>query len=160
MAMAAPATRDSWQNKPMPEARVRLAYERRFTAEEHGRLAMGIVPRNSDDKWFVFLEGGWLYLHRSWTGACMYAVRLGAADGGSEVAEAWANRAPEQYTRTDDDYDARLLRFLVDRLLLGQDAPFPVPEAIAGEDRAALYRHHVVGQERTNEDDRGNSPLN
>ena len=90
----------------------------------------------------------------------MYAVRLGAADGGSEVAEAWANRAPEQYTRTDDDYDARLLRFLVDRLLLGQDAPFPVPEAIAGEDRAALYRHHVVGQERTNEDDRGNSPLN
>jgi hypothetical protein len=157
--MAAPATRASWQNKAMPETRVRLAYERRFTAEEHARLALGLVPHNSDDKWFIFLEGDWLYLHRSWTGACMYAVRLEPADGGSAVVEAWANRAPDQYTRTDDEYDARLLRFLVDRLLLGQDAPFPVPEAIAG-DRAALYRHHVVGQERTNDDDGSDSPLN
>src|SRR5450759_5210923 len=99
---ASPATRDSWQNKPMPEARARLAYERRFTAQEHRRVALGIVPRNTDDKWLIFLDGDWLTLHRSWTGVCIYAVRLARVEEGSEVVEAWANRAPEEYTRTDE----------------------------------------------------------
>ena len=112
--MAAPATRDSWQNKPMPEARAKLAYERRFTPEEHQRVALGIVPRNMEDKWFIFLDDDWLGLHRSYTGVCIYAVRLQRTAAGSEVVEAWANRAPTEYTRTDDEYDARLLRFLVD----------------------------------------------
>ncbi len=107
----------------------------------------------------IGFDDGWLTLHRSYTGACIYAVRLAQVEGGSEVVEAWANRAPEQYTRTDDDYDARLLRFLVDRLLLGQDAPFPVPEVISQGDRTAAYRHHVVGHERTNDEDGGSSPL-
>jgi hypothetical protein len=143
----------------MPEACARLGYERRFTAEEQRRLALGIVPRNMEDKWFIFFEDGWLYLHRSWTGACIYRVRLAPVDEGCEVAEAWVNRAPEEYTRRDDDYDVRLLRFLVDRLLLGLDAPFPVPEAVAGGDKAALYRHHVVGHERTNDEDQGDENL-
>jgi hypothetical protein len=127
----------------MPEACARLGYERRFTAEEQRRLALGIVPRNMEDKWFIFFEDGWLYLHRSWTGACIYRVRLAPVDEGCEVAEAWV----------------RLLRFLVDRLLLGLDAPFPVPEAVAGGDKAALYRHHVVGHERTNDEDQGDENL-
>ena len=148
------ATRESWQNKPMPEARAALRYERRFTPEERRRLALGIVPRNMEDKWFIFLEDDWLCLHRSWTGACMYAVKLAATpDGGADVTEAWVNRAPDQYTRTDDDYDVKLLAFLVERLLLGHDAPFPVPPAVATPERSALYRHHVVGHERTNDDD-------
>ena len=155
MSSAPVATRKSWQNKPMPDPKARLAYERRFTPDERRRLALGIVPRNMEDKWFIFFEDGWLHFHRSWTGACIYSVRVTDSDAGSEVAEAWVNRAPEQYTRTDDDYDARLLAFLVERLLLGRDAPFPVPAAVAGSDRAALYRHHVVGHERTNDEDEG-----
>jgi len=28
-----------------------------------------------EDKWFIFLEDDWLYLHRSWTGTCVYKVQ-------------------------------------------------------------------------------------
>ena len=140
----------------MPDARAPLAFARRFTPEEGRRIALGIVPRNMEDKWFIYFEDGWLHFHRSWTGVCIYTVRLADADGASEIAEAWVNRAPDQYTRTDDDYDAQLLGFLVDRLLLGKDAPFPVPHAVHGSERAAVYRHHVVGHERTNDEEEKN----
>jgi hypothetical protein len=146
------ATRASWQLRPPPEARAALPYERRFTREEHERIVMGLIPAQMEDKWFIFHEDGWLYLHRSWTGACIYGVRLAADGEGSVVAEAWASRATGEYTRTDADYDARLLSFLIDRLLLGKTVPFPLPEAIDGGERASLYRHHVVGNGRANDE--------
>lgn len=118
-----------WQNLNMPEARVRLQVERSYTAEEYARLARGFVPKVMEDKWFIFLEADWLYLHRSWSGFCVYQVRLESRDGRYVVAEAWANRDAEQYSETDAAYDARLLLFLIDRLLLGYDAEYPAHTA-------------------------------
>jgi hypothetical protein len=138
----------------MPEARERIPYERRFDASEHRRLLLGLVPEQMEDKWFVFHEDGWLYLHRSWTGRCIYAVRLRPEGDGSAVEETWVNRAPEQYARTDVGYDVQLLAFLVDRLLLGRkDASFPMPETVEGGDKQSLYRHHVVGHARSNDEE-------
>jgi len=150
---ASAATRASWQIKPPPATRVALAYTRSFTAAEHARLLLGLVPAQMEDKWFIYFEDAWLHLHRSWTGACIYGVRLEPEGEGSRVAEAWASRSTEEYTRTDAAYDARLLSFLVDRLLLRLDVAFPVPDAIEGGDRASLYRHHVVGHARARDED-------
>lgn len=130
-----------------------LPYERRFSAAEHARLAQGLVPAQMEDKWFIYLENGLLRLHRSWTGACIYGVRLEMDGEQSVVKEAWVSRATSEYTRTDDAYDARLLSFLVERLLLGREVPFPVPDAIEGGDRASLYRHHVVGHARSSDEE-------
>jgi len=144
-----PATSASWRIKPLPEQRAPLPYERRFSAAEHARLAQGLVPAQMEDKWFIYLEDGLLRFHRSATGTCIYGVRLETEGDGSVVKEAWVSRAPGEYTRTDDAYDARLLSFLVERLLLGaREVPFPVPDAIVGGDKASLYRHHVVGHAR------------
>jgi hypothetical protein len=147
-----PATSASWRIKPLPEQRAPLPYERRFSAAEHARLVQGLVPVQMEDKWFIYLQDGLLRFHRSATGTCIYGVRLAiepATEGGSAVTEAWVSRAPGEYTRTDDAYDARLLSFLVERLLLGaREVPFPVPDAIVGGDKASLYRHHVVGHAR------------
>ena len=147
------ATRASCQVRAPPAARAPLPYERRFTKEQHARIVRGLVPARMEDKWFIFFEDGWLYLHRSWTGACIYVVRLAEDDDGSVVKEAWVSRAPEEYRRTDDGYDERLLSFLVDRLLLGRSVPFPLPEAILGDEQVALYRHQVVGDSRANDED-------
>jgi hypothetical protein len=146
----APATRASWQIRPLPATRAPLRYERSFTPDEHARVVLGLVPRLVDDKWFIYFEQDWLYLHRASTGVCIYGVRLGPAPekGASVVEEAWVNRTREEYTRTDDEYDARLLSFLVDRLLLGRDVPFPVPDVIAETNRTESYRQHVVGPDR------------
>ena len=42
-----------------------------------------------------------------------------------EVAEAWVNRDKEQYTCVDDEYDAGLVSWLIDVLLLKRPAPWP-----------------------------------
>jgi O-acetyl-ADP-ribose deacetylase (regulator of RNase III) len=147
--LPAPATRASWKTQPLPDARARVPYRRDFDAEEHRRVAAGIVPEAMEDKWFIFLEDDWLFFHRSWTGVCVYAVRLRRVEAGSTVEEAWANRDPTQYSKADDTYDAEMLGFLVDRLLLGRTPPFP----IAAENRSdSVLRHRIVGSARANDE--------
>jgi len=144
-------TRASWKNSPLPTARTRLQLERSFTSEEHRRLTMGLLPQEMEDKWFIFFEDGWLYLHRSWTGICIYAVHLRVEGDGSTIEEAWVNREPSEYKSTDDAYDTRLLGFLIDRLLLGRNVPFPALTDTPKE-RASLLRHNIVGHARANDE--------
>ena len=141
------ATRESWDTKPMPETRARISYERSFDAAEHARVARGLVPVEMEDKWFVFYEAPWLWLHRSWTGIAIYGVRLRAEGEGSVVEEAIVNRDPAQYRETDDAHDAAVLSFLVEALLLGRAVPFPLRAGTPAE-KADLLRHHVVGNAR------------
>jgi hypothetical protein len=141
------ATRDSWQSKPMPASKTRLELALSFSPEEYERLCWGLIPQQMEDKWFVYLEDDGLYFHRSWTGIYIYQVRLEASGDGYRVAETWANRDPEQHKNTDDDYDVRLLHYLINRLLLGKDAPFPACGHIP-QDLKDVYQHHVVGYSR------------
>ena len=46
---------------------------------------------------------------------------------GVRVVESWANRNPEQYRWKSAEYDRRLVLYLIDRILLKQDVPFPTP---------------------------------
>ena len=150
--MKSPATRASWKTEPMPAARARLPYARAFDASEHERLLRGIVPAQMEDKWFVFYEAPWLWFHRSWTGVAIYGVQLRVGEGGSEVEAAWANRAPEQYRETDDAHDAAILSYLVERILLGREAPFPIRPSVDPA-KATLLLHHVVGNARSNDEE-------
>lgn len=146
------ATRASWQTKPMPEARARVPYVRTFGPAEYVRLRRGLVPKQMEDKWFIFQESAWLYLHRSWTGTCVYMVKLREEGGGAVVDEAWVNRAPDEYRETDTEHDAKMLAFLVDRLLLGLPAKFPLRESVDATKASALA-HHVVGHGRSNDEE-------
>jgi hypothetical protein len=153
------ATRDAWKTQPLPEGRARIAYERAFTAEEHARVIRGLVPLAMEDKWFVFHESPWLFFHRSWTGVCIYALKLRTGGGGddgesavSAVDETWVNRAPEEYRETDDAHDVAILSYLVEQLLLGRSVPFPVRRPLDAT-KAALLVHHVVGRARPNDTD-------
>jgi hypothetical protein len=148
------ATRESWKHKPLPEARAALAYARTFDRAEQARLQRGLVPDQMEDKWFIFYEGPWLFFHRSWTGTCIYTVKLREEGDGFAVDEAWANRAPEEYRETDDAYDAKVLAFLVDRLLLGRDLKFPLREHVDPAKASAII-HNVVGYGRSNDEGSG-----
>lgn len=88
---------DSWQRLPMPELKAKLPYERAFSRDEFERISLGLKPETMEGKWFIFLDGEWLSFHRSWTGICVYQVRLEQTANGHRVAEAWVNRDPEQY---------------------------------------------------------------
>jgi hypothetical protein len=154
MELPKSATRGAWKTRPLPTARAALSYSRTFDRVEHDRLERGLVPDQMEDKWFIFLEEPWLFFHRSWTGTCIYALRLRADGDGFAVEEAWVNRAPEEYRETDDAYDTKVLAFLVDRLLLGLDVPFPLREHVDPA-KASMFIHSVVGNGRSNDEGSG-----
>ena len=46
----------------------------------------------------------------------------------------------------DDEYDAAMLGYLVDSLLLEKRVPFPVPEGLPEAALNGFYQHHIVGR--------------
>src|SRR5262249_61512865 len=65
------ATRSDWKTQPMPAENERIALERDYSIEEFDRLRAGLVPQEMEDRWFIYFEDPWLFLHRSWTGFCI-----------------------------------------------------------------------------------------
>lgn len=105
----------------MPESVARVPFEDSYSSEEYATIARGLVPREIEDKWFIYEDRGAVYFHRSWTGACIFRVRFEAADDRHRVVEVLVSRDREQYTSDDERYEARLLHSLIDHLLLRPD---------------------------------------
>ena len=108
------ATRADWKTTPLPTARETLVLDRVYTAVEFDRIKLGRVPREMEDKWFVFYEEPWLHFHRSWTGFGVYQVRFESVEGISRVAEAFVSRDQEQYRSTNAKSDALFLAVMLD----------------------------------------------
>lgn len=89
------AKRSDWDSTPMGEARTAIAFEDTFSFDGFARLREGVIPREMEDKWFVFYEEPWLYLHRSWTGICVYQIRFETLPDGARVVEAISAVDPE-----------------------------------------------------------------
>ena len=147
------ATRDSRKALPMPESKARLQIDRTYSPEEYENIKFGFIPRVMEDKWFIYIDEDWMHLHRSWTGFCIYQVRLERIDDEYMIAEASVNRDPNQYTGADTAHDARLLVFLIDRLLLGKDVPFPTRDARSSDLDDAIKMWHTVGRGRANDEE-------
>jgi hypothetical protein len=164
------ASRTSWKTLPPPQQREALGFAAAFNDAETELLVLGLVPKGMEDKWFIYFEGpasrqlasqgphyrppeaqgsaspqGWLLFHRSWTGACIYGVHLERSPGGARAVDSWVSRDPAQYIGTDVEYDRKLLRFLIDALLLRLPAVFPMPAGVESAP-AGVYQHTVVGR--------------
>ena len=139
-----PAKKADWKNQPLPRERTTIPLARSFTSEEMGRIRQGVVPEQMEDKWFVYWQDDALFFHRSWTGYCIYRVRFSSADGGYRMFEADVNRNSAQYKEVSDERDAEMISYLVDLLLLHQDAVFPSEEP--GSERQALKSWSQVGR--------------
>jgi hypothetical protein len=118
------ATRKTHTIHPFSRRRVLIPFDRTFTAEEFERVKLGVVPREMEDHWSIFLEQGWLYFVRSWTGYCIYKVRVEQKNDTARITEAWANRDPRQYASTDAKYDVKMLAMVMDHVLLNPES-FP-----------------------------------
>lgn len=103
-----------------------MGYDHLFNDLDAETLMQGIVPKEMEDKWFVYYDNGWLYLHRSWTGHLIYWLKLDGSPAGVRVVESWVNRGPDEYNFTDIDYDKEMLNFLLNTIILSKEVPFPV----------------------------------
>jgi hypothetical protein len=108
------AKRDDWKTEPLPTSSKSIAIDKSYSKSEFEKIIVGTIPEEMEDKWFIFYEAPWLYLHRSWTGFCVFKVRFEIFNDRVEIAEVWANRDSKQYQETDDSRDANLLRILLE----------------------------------------------
>jgi hypothetical protein len=146
-SLTMPADRHSWSKlTPLPEQRARLDFAGTFTPAEYERLCAGLIPEQMEDKWFIFAEDGTLFFHRSWTGHCIFELHLEAQGEGWGVAAAYASRDPGQYQSPGENYDLRLLDYLVEGVLLGRQAPLPLDSAGRGWMQRELQLQQSVGR--------------
>lgn len=100
------ATKESWKRIPFASG-VPIPFQETFLREEFDRVRKGLVPEVMEDKWFIYFEEPYLFLHRSWTGEPVYRLTLVADGEGASVAEALC--VGKQVEKTGPEYQAALL---------------------------------------------------
>jgi hypothetical protein len=139
-----PATKADWRIAPLPEKQTTIRLDRTFSTAEMASIQTGSVPDEMEDKWFVYFDSGRLHFHRSWTGYCIYIVEFVQDGAGGQMVEAQINRDPQQYNNVSDDYDQRMISYLIDILLLRRPAEFPADDR--SPDEIAVEQWGVVGR--------------
>jgi hypothetical protein len=119
------ATRQSWKSQPIPTERINLGFACTYDAADTKRIKHGLIPLAMEDKWFMYFEEPWFYLHRSWTGKCVYGVRFEPGAAGLSAVESWVTQ--EEYP-CNIEHDRAILGFLIEHEFLGRPAQFPVSQ--------------------------------
>ncbi len=138
------AKSSDWKTKELPLKRTTITLNRAFSPQEMKRIRRGLVPEEMEDKWFIYWKDDTLFFHRSWTGFGVYVVRFATEGDSCRVLEADVNRDAEQYTETSDERDAEMISYLVDVLLLHQEANFPRSEP--SSEKRSLKNWSQVGR--------------
>ena len=118
-----------WKTEPLPAKRTTIRLNRTFSSQEMKIIRRGLVPEQMEDKWFIYWQDDTLFFHRSWTGYGIYVVHFAAAGNSHKMLGSEVNRDPEQYSETSDERDAEMISYLIDVLLLHQEAVFPTDES-------------------------------
>ena len=107
-----------WETIAMPETKVEFVMDYELSMSDIEILRQGFLPKEMEDKWFVYCQADTLYFHRSWTGFCIYIVEICESH---ETLRVTANRDPEQYAETTIEGDKINLAILLNSLL---DKPY------------------------------------
>jgi len=79
-------------------------------------------------KWFVYYEEPHLFFHRSWTGKPEYRLTLNITSKEAQIVESLWSKDSVHDAKTDVNYQAQLVDFLLSNLLPGEQKPFPLPQ--------------------------------
>jgi hypothetical protein len=129
-ALVETATKAHWKILPLPADRERFSRDRVFSDADGERMRRGHIPEEMGDRWFIYFEDGWLYFHRSWTGACIFGVQLDGSPAGVRVVDCWVSRDREEYKSTDTEADKATLTRLITRHFLNSDPRQSVADGI------------------------------
>ena len=103
------ALKGDWQTSEMPAKHDVFILKRSFTPKQMKALRKGNIPQEMEDKWFWYMEDNTLFVHRSWTGFCIYRIDF-SPDNHHKVT---VNRDPEQYNCSSIDKDRESLNRLL-----------------------------------------------
>ena len=105
--------KSEWNMKEMPEQVEHFVIEKVLSNDELHAIQEGHKPFEMEDKWFMYYEDGQLFIHRSWTGYCIYIVDL-LKTGTLNVT---VNREPEQHKESSIECDRIMVTILINRLI-------------------------------------------
>lgn len=140
--MATTAKKSSWKNEEFGET-VKLAFACKYSEAEFRLIEKGLIPQEMEDKWFIYFDEPFLYLHRSWTGLPVYKLKIVKTNDLYSVQEAHYSKSLVNKD-TNLVYESELLDFLVSNFLLGNHKPFPKPINIQ-EQMPGAYQHGISG---------------
>jgi hypothetical protein len=98
-------TRDDWSIFDMPVTYETTFLNKELAAGEYQALLSGFLPRDMDDRWFMYANEGYVYLHRSWTGHCIFRLKIEVKKEGCLLTELRINRDTNQYKSTNVEAD-------------------------------------------------------
>lgn len=119
-------------------------YDRTLEWADYKQAARGVVPLGPEDKWLVLQRQSLFSFYRSGNGVLLYRVRFVNRDGRFRSVRAEVNDDGRQVYHQPDTYEAELLDYLIDRLLLGCEARFPAPPG-AEQSRARMLERLWMG---------------
>jgi len=98
------ATRDSWQITPIDEPKA-IVTDIHFTEEQYLKVIRGFIPSDMDERYFVYVEKDWIFIHRSWVGFGIYKAEIKKVDEGYVITEFLVERNGKKYQKTNDSND-------------------------------------------------------
>ena len=125
------ADASSWKIQPFTEGVV-VPCHFEVTKDQLESISEGLIPKDMDEKWFIYFESPYLYVHRSWTGQPVCRLQFNEQNSEYYVSEMLvpANMGENL------EYWGEVAIYLVRRSLLGEDIPFPEPpKGVLGKKR-------------------------
>ena len=119
------AKKDDWKALPMPNSQAKLELNVDFSGDEMATIRQGVIPKEMEDKWFMYYEANEnenrLYMHRSWTGFCVYVVDFEKAPTRDDqkayrATSCVVNRDESQYNGISDEYDRETVLELINMI--------------------------------------------
>ena len=111
------ANKSSWKNEAMGSAKESIPFDGFYTDAEAQAICCGLIPESMDDKWLVYSENGWVYFHRSWSGQCIFMLKLDGSPAGVRVVETWVSRDSKNYKSPGVDSEIKLISGLIEKLI-------------------------------------------
>ncbi len=111
------AQKHDWETEKMPLETETFSMEIELSESEYEQLQNGIIPQEMEDKWFIYFEEDTLYIHRSWTGFCIYILEFPKDFQKSKRFSVIVNRNVKQHLETDIEKDKIMITILINQLV-------------------------------------------
>jgi hypothetical protein len=112
---------------PTPERLLEIPIDFACDEAAYQELRNGLLPEDMEDKWFVYWDDPWICFHRSWTGLFVYKIRFEKNGHERRAVEAFVNADPSEFQASDPAHEAKLLRWIIEAVVLERDVPYPLP---------------------------------
>lgn len=115
------ATSKSWKTQPLPDQNEIIDYNRTFTNDELLKIKYGFIPQGMENKWFIYFRKNVLYMHRSWSGHCIFQLTFFA----NSVIETKVNRKKDEYNSLSVENDIDTINQVINSSLIKNNTPLP-----------------------------------